>query len=86
MAGCMVAMSGFGVSSSMAPVGTSMPAPIAPPTMSLPAIAAQRWETRAQMSRPPLDFLDTYRTMCIAPSATFRALLEQVRSMEVTAA
>ena len=32
-----------------------------------------------------LPFLDTYRTMCLAPQPDFRRVLENVRAMQLTA-
>ena len=33
-----------------------------------------------------LGFLDTYRTMCLAPDARFTSMLEKVRGMNLNAA
>jgi hypothetical protein len=46
---------------------------------------------RVKMFRPretgdaKLPFLDTYRTMCLAPQPDFRRVLEDVRAMQLAA-
>jgi hypothetical protein len=37
------------------------------------------------MLEPWLPFLDTYRTMCLAPQPDFRRVLEDVRAMQLAA-
>jgi hypothetical protein len=50
-----------------------------------------KWErpsARSPRALPPqiwLPFLDTYRTMCLAPQPEFRRLLEQVRDLPIAA-
>jgi hypothetical protein len=44
------------------------------------AFAGQRYEEVIW-----LPFLDTYRTMCLAPQPDFRRVLEDVRAMQLAA-
>jgi hypothetical protein len=44
--------------------------------------AGNTWQYQGDMWLP---FLDTYRTMCLAPQPDFRRVLEEVRAMRTAA-
>jgi hypothetical protein len=47
--------------------------------------AKSRWRYASGFSRIWLPFLDTYRTMCLAPQPEFQRLLEQAGELPIAA-
>ena len=52
--------------------------------VAIPAIAENK-NTRRYWEDFWLPFLDTYRTMCLAPQPAFKRVLEDVRAMQLAA-
>ena len=54
-------------------------------TAVIAARAAEAETAKSAKTEIWLPFLDTYRTMCLAPNPEFRRLLEQVRDLPTAA-